>query len=225
VSQATAVKFCGLTRREDALRADSLGARYGGVILAPGGKRSVTPDAAGALLAGTTLSRVGVFVDAPAETIARDAAVVGLDVLQLHGSETPETIDALREAGEWTIWKAIRPRSASDFLEALDRYGTVADALLLDGWSPAAAGGTGTSFPWDEVAGVLAFLPPSIGLVVAGGLDPSNVGRAISLLRPAVVDVSSGVESAPGAKDPAAMAAFIEAVRHPALHSSSIPDA
>lgn len=224
MTQATAVKFCGLTRREDALRADSLGARYGGVILAPGGKRSVAPDLARALLAGTTLSRVGVFVDAGVETVLHDAEVVGLDVLQLHGGETPETIAALREAGEWTIWKAVRPRSASDFLEALDRYGGVADALLLDGWSPTAAGGTGASFPWEEIAGVLSFLPPSIGLVVAGGLGPSNVARAISLLRPAAVDVSSGVESAPGAKDPAAMAAFIEAVRHAALPPRSIPD-
>jgi phosphoribosylanthranilate isomerase len=225
VTQATVVKFCGLTRREDALRADSLGARYGGVILAPGGKRSVSPEAAGALFAGTTLSRVGVFVDASVESVARDASLVGLDVLQLHGSETPESIDALREVGEWTIWKAIRPRSASDFLEALGRYGAVADALLLDGWSPSAAGGTGTRFPWEEVAGVLSFLPTSIGLVVAGGLGPTNVAQAISLLRPAVVDVSSGVESAPGVKDPAAMAAFIEAVRHAVPHSSSIPDA
>lgn len=224
MTQATAVKFCGLMRREDALRADSLGARYGGVILAPGGKRSVAPDLARALLAGTTLSRVGVFVDAGVETVLHDAEVVGLDVLQLHGGETPETIAALREAGEWPIWKAVRPRSASDFLEALDRYGGVADALLLDGWSPTAAGGTGASFPWEEIAGVLSFLPPSIGLVVAGGLGPSNVARAISLLRPAAVDVISGVESAPGAKDPAAMAAFIEAVRHAALPPRSIPD-
>ncbi|HET7322459.1 MAG TPA: phosphoribosylanthranilate isomerase [Longimicrobiaceae bacterium] len=208
-----AVKICGLRRREDAERAAALGADYGGVVLAPGGKRSILPEDAGRVLQGLPLRRVGVFVDASADEVARAAEVVGLQVLQLHGEEPPEALRALRAEGRWEVWKAVRPRSAEELSVAVERYADVADALLLDGWSASAPGGTGSRFPWEVVAAERDSLPSGLALVAAGGLTPANVAEAIALLRPDVVDVSSGVESAPGVKDAAALSAFLSAAR------------
>src|SRR5690606_28991845 len=103
------------------------------------------------------------------------------------------------------------PRPEMDFVADLQRYADSVDAILLDGWSPAAPGGTGTAFPWDVVAPHRSAIPPGVRLVVAGGLSPSNVRAAIELLRPDVVDVSSGVEDSPGVKNPDAVTAFISA--------------
>jgi phosphoribosylanthranilate isomerase len=207
-----AVKVCGLTRVQDAEIAVAAGARYLGAILAPGGKRTVAPEAAAVIFGGLPARRVGVFVNAGADELRRAAAVAGLDVLQLHGDEPPELAAALRGEG-YTVWKAVRPRDGDEFAAALVRYEGAVDALLLDGYSAEARGGTGTSFPWREVAERLSALPPGVALVAAGGLRPDNVAEAATILRPAVVDVSSGVESAPGIKDPAAVRAFTAAVR------------
>lgn len=210
---APALKVCGLTRHADARRACLAGAAYLGVVLAPGGRRSLTPAAAAAVLDGLAARRVGVFVDATLPELRDAAALARLDVLQLHGDEPPELLRALRAAGGWTLWKALRPRSADEFLQAVERYAGVADALLLDGWSAQARGGVGARFPWAEVAAVRHRLPPGNGLVVAGGLTAENVAEAIGLLAPDAVDVSSGVERAPGVKDAAAIRAFAAAVR------------
>lgn len=215
------VKICGLTRAEDAALAAAAGAAFGGVILAPGGKRSRTPAEAAALFAGLPLRRVGVFVDAGADELRRAADAAGLHVLQLHGDEDPSLLLSLRAEGRWRLWKAVRPRSGAEFLAALDRYAPVVDALLLDGYSPTAHGGTGARFPWEEVAKHRAALPAGIGLAVAGGLSPANVARAVAMLRPDVVDVSSGVESAPGIKEPGAVRAFVAAAGLPAVHPST----
>lgn len=207
-----AVKVCGLTRAEDARIAAGAGARFLGVILAPGGKRTVTPEAAAVIFDGVPARRAGVFVNATAGELRHAAAVARLDVLQLHGDEPPELASALRGEG-FTVWKAVRPRDGDEFAEAVVRYSGSVDALLLDGYSADARGGTGTSFPWREVAGRLSIVPPELALVAAGGLRAENVAEAASILRPWVVDVSSGVESAPGVKDAEAVRAFIAAVR------------
>lgn len=217
----TQVKFCGLVRRPDAELVAASGARYGGVILAPGGRRSVTPGHAATLFADLPLRRVGVFVDANLAELHAAAATAGLHVLQLHGGESPGFAAELRAEGRWEIWKALRPRSAEEFLHSLDRYAGVVDGLLLDGWSASAPGGTGARFPWEMVAGHRDRVPEGVRLIVAGGLAPDNVAAAISLLRPAVVDVSSGVESAPGVKDAAAISAFAAAARAAASDSFS----
>lgn len=221
---APRVKICGLARRADAESAAAAGASFGGVILAPGGKRTVSPADAAALLAGLPLRRVGVFVDAPLGSLVRDAATAGLDVVQLHGDEDAAFVRALRSAGPWTLWKAVRPRTAEDFVAAVEEFAAVVDGLLLDGWSAAARGGTGHRFPWEEVARVRHLLGPGVELIAAGGLAADNVARAVALLSPAVVDVSSGVELSPGVKDPAAVAAFVAAARaaasDPALSDS-----
>lgn len=206
-----AVKVCGLTRREDALMAAAAGATYVGVVLAPGGKRTVGLDQAQEVLRGADARRVGVFVNAGPETLVRTAEALSLDVVQLHGDETAEEVRGIAAAGPWRVWKAVRIRSGDDFVRAVEHYAAVADGLLLDGWHAAARGGTGTAFPWEEVAEHRAKLPAGLSLVAAGGLRPDNVGRASAILRPSVVDVSSGVEHAPGVKDADAIRAFVTA--------------
>jgi phosphoribosylanthranilate isomerase len=207
------VKVCGLTRAQDAAMAGAAGADYLGVILAPGRVRSVTPDAARRIFSGSALVRVGVFVDADADSLRDAANAAGLDVLQLHGDEPPELCATMRAAG-YTVWKALRPRTAGEFGEGAARYAGVVDALLVDGWSPVDHGGTGTRFPWQAVAALRAAdAGAGPALVAAGGLRAENVAEAVRILSPFAVDVSSGVELAPGIKDPARVAAFVAAVR------------
>lgn len=206
-----AVKVCGLTRREDAVTADEAGAAYLGAILAPGYRRSVTPGAAGVIFRSLQARRVGVFVDADGDLLLSAAAEAGLHVVQLHGDEPPELADRVRRAG-YEAWKAVRVRGMDDVREAARRYAGSVDALLLDGYDPSAAGGTGTRFDWLQIAALRSELH-GMRLVAAGGLRPDNVAEAARILRPDAVDVSSGVESAPGIKDPAAVQAFIRAVR------------
>jgi phosphoribosylanthranilate isomerase len=216
------VKICGLCRPEDAVVAAAAGASYVGVILSPGSRRSQSLASAGEILdaAGMT-RRVGVFVDAEAGAMASSAERLGLHALQLHGAEPPVVLEALR-AGGWRVWKALRPRDASEFLALLARYASVADGILLDGNSAHAAGGTGTAFPWREVARVRDRFPPQLQLIVAGGLDAANVEEAITLLSPDVVDVSSGVEQALGVKSEDRVRAFIAAA-HTVVPNRRIP--
>jgi phosphoribosylanthranilate isomerase len=206
------VKICGLTRREDAELAVLAGASYLGVILAPGGRRSLEPGRAAEVTGDLSARRVGVFVDAARDSLLRSAEVAALEVLQLHGAETPDLASSLRREG-WTVWKAVRPRSGDEFAAAARTWAGAVDALLLDGWSPDAPGGTGAGFPWAEVAALRALLSAETRLVVAGGLRPDNVAEAVRLLGPDVVDVSSGVELAPGMKDAGAVRSFVAAAR------------
>ncbi len=207
------VKICGLCRPGDAALAVRAGADLVGVILTPGFMRSSTVQEAAAILgcAGHA-RRVGVFVDAD-DTITDIAQKLRLDVLQLHGAESPERVAALRDAGAWRVWKSIHVRNADDVSAAIERYADVAHGLLLDGWSERAAGGTGTSFDWEAVAGIRSLIPHDVECIVGGGLTPDNVAEAASLLLPDVVDVSSGVESGPRRKSAQKMKAFVAAAR------------
>lgn len=207
------VKICGITHRGDAEHAAACGATYLGVVLAPGGPRTVTADRAAILLRGLPTKRAGVFVDAAPALLRRDAAAAGLDVVQLHGDESPQQAAALREEGSWGVWKAIRPRNPSEFLTLLRLYAGSVDALLLDGWSAHARGGTGNRVPWAALASHRAQIPEAVPLVLAGGLTALNVAEAIAHLRPELLDVSSGVEHAPGRKEPERVRGFIAAVR------------
>jgi phosphoribosylanthranilate isomerase len=172
----------------------------------------VTAETASVIFEGLSPQRAGVFVNATADELRRAAERIALDVLQLHGDEPPELAEALRREG-FTVWKAVRPRSGDEFAAAAVLYAGAVDALLVDGFSADARGGTGTAFPWREVAERIAAVAPETAIVAAGGLRPENVARAARILRPDVVDVSSGVESAPGVKDPDAVRAFAAAVR------------
>lgn len=209
------VKICTLTRLDDARHAVQAGADYLGAILSEGFARSVPPATARAFrsAAAGDPPLVGVLVNPSAEEARARAEAAGVQVLQLHGEETPALLDELRAAGGWTLWKAVRPRTADELRAAIDRYAEHADALLLDGWHPELKGGAGVRFDWELVARLRGELPDGLALVAAGGLTPHNVADAIAALAPDVVDVSSGVEAAPGRKDPAKVEAFIRAAR------------
>ncbi len=209
-------KICGLTRAVDARAAEAAGATYGGVILARGSRRSVTPEAAAEIFAGTSLRRCGIFVDGDIDSVLHRARVLELSIVQLHGGESPEYAGTVRESGH-AVWKAVRPRDAAEFREAVERYAQRVDGLLLDGWSATAAGGTGTRFPWELIAPERELISEDIQLVVAGGLHPGNVDEVVRLLAPDVVDVSSGVELSPGEKDPGLIRAFAAAVEATAV--------
>jgi len=220
------VKICGVCRAEDARLAADAGATWLGVILAPGRTRTQTVDRAGAIFDAAPLRRAGVFVDAPAQDVERTARDLSLDAVQLHGDESPEYVAALRDLVSCEVWKVVRVRDPGDLPSVIGAYAgsgdprlargpqrrerTGVDAVLLDGWSPDAHGGVGVRFDWAAVARVI---PRDVRVIVAGGLTPDNVGAAVSLLRPAMVDVSSGVEEAPGRKSPGRVHAFIAAAR------------
>ena len=200
------VKFCGLTRPEDAAMASSLAAAYAGVIFA-GGPRLLAPERARAVLASAGAARkVGVFgAQSPDEigTIARD---VGLDVVQLHGDPGPADVEAVRACFAGEVWAVLRCEGA-DVPETTRELFATADAVVLDARVPGQLGGTGVTVAWHQLGDVLA--PWRIaGLVLAGGLTPANVAEAVRALAPEVVDVSSGVELAPGVKDHERMRAF-----------------
>lgn len=213
----TQAKICGVCRPEDAEFARSAGADYIGVILAPGSRRSQDAMSAAAIFeaAGDGIGRVGVFVEAELPEVVAMARRLSLDIVQLHGAETAEMVKQVRAAGPWRVWKAVRPRSAAELDAAIVEYDGIADALLLDGWSGSAAGGTGARAPWTDLATSREALSGRTRLVLAGGLDASVLPQAIATLRPDVVDVSSGVEAEVGKKDPERVAAFVAAAhRH-----------
>jgi phosphoribosylanthranilate isomerase len=231
------VKICGLTREEDVRAAVAAGADFVGFVLA-GGPRHLEPSRARELVDAAREAAgpgggpvpVAVLVDASAAEAERAASAAGVRAVQLHGVESPETCAALRDAG-LEVWKALRPRSLDGLRDQVGRYAGVVDALHVEGWSPRAAGGTGTGFPWTWIdrlreEGVLAAetlpahgLPrtddtPGVpSLILAGGLTPGNVAEAIRCVRPGAVDVSSGVELRPGVKDPARILEFVRRAR------------
>lgn len=204
------IKFCGLTRPADAAFAASLGASYVGAIFA-GGPRDIRPERARALFdaVGSAARHVGVFGAEPPAEVARVARMAALDMVQLHGDPAADYVAQVREQCGLPVWAVVRVASnhTEERIAELDR---VADAIVLDAFAPGRLGGTGTTFDWNRAAGWAR--PVRARLVVAGGLDARNVGEAIHRLAPDIVDVSSGVESAPGIKDHQRMRAFVEAV-------------
>ena len=221
------VKICGLTRIEDARHAVGAGADFIGAILSEGFARSVPPERARSFREGDDPPLVGVLVNPSVEDARQRAEASGASILQLHGEESPELFDRLRDMGDWTLWKAVRPRSVDELRGAVHRYADRIDALLLDGWHPEHRGGSGARFDWAMIARVRAELPDDVDLIVAGGLTPATVADAVAALAPDIVDVASGVEAAPGRKDPAKVEAFIRAARsagHPAKHSVEGPN-
>jgi phosphoribosylanthranilate isomerase len=207
------IKFCGMTRPVDAREAAALGARYIGVVFAEG-PRKLSDDEARVVFGAVQMgvSRVGVFGDTKPEQIATRAEALGLDVVQLHGDPKPRTIARLRKNWRGRVWAVQRvdgvdlPPAASDLFDA-------ADAIVLDSRVTGKLGGTGVVLPWDELRDRIAAIRTSrTRLVLAGGLTPENVARAIATMNPDVVDVSSGIEASPGVKDIDKMRAFRDAV-------------
>ena len=210
---AVEIKFCGMTRDVDADHAASLGAAYVGVIFADS-PRKLDPAQAARVLATVrgNAKTVGVFGPATIETIATVAADVALDAVQLHGDPGPGMVERLRPFFGGEVWAVIRVAGATlpDNATALLN---VADAVVLDAKVAGQLGGTGASFDWDSIAKTLERQRIRARIVLAGGLNPENVAHAVSIVAPDIVDVSSGVESAPGIKDHARMRAFSDAVR------------
>ncbi len=191
------LKICGVTTRDDAHRLADLGVDALGVNFWPRSKRYLAPQHADWLagLAGRIL-RVGVFVNEAPDLPLRLAADGLLDAIQIHGDETPADAAPYRNAGLPFI-KGIGVRTREDLAVAAD-YG--ASAILLDAHAPGVYGGTGETFDWDSALGFKAD-HPGIPLILAGGIVPENVGRAVAAIRPAALDVASGAEISPGVKD------------------------
>jgi phosphoribosylanthranilate isomerase len=206
------VKICGVCDPRDAEDAVAAGATHIGVIRIPGSRRTrPLPSARSVCEAAVGALRVGVYADASLPTILREVESLGLDVVQLHGQEEPERAASLAARGV-EVWKVVKPERAEDLLTAARRY-RGADLLLVEGRSDHGPWAAGSRFRWGEVAAAVDRLPPATLLGVAGGLTPENVGQAVRRFRPALVDVSSGVESAVGRKDPARVREFIRSAR------------
>lgn len=207
-ADGVAVKICGLTRRVDAELAVALGADAIGVVFAADSARRVDAARAADVLAGAPpqVTRVGVFRDAPLDEVLRAVERCALDCVQLTGSEDATYARGLRSRGVRVV-RALA--GGGDVAE----HGYPADGWLLDGASGGVVGGTGVAFDW-TLARELPW--PRERVALAGGLDAGNVARAIAIVRPAAVDVCSGVEAEKGIKDQARMAAFIRAARETA---------
>jgi phosphoribosylanthranilate isomerase len=205
------VKICGLTRAVDAEYADAAGASYLGVIFA-GGPRQRLPQQARDTLAGRRARKVGVFADQAPGEIADIAREVGLDVIQLHAESQAERVHAVRAATGLEVWAVLRTSDGTlpDDAEVL---ADEADALVVDALVPGKLGGSGVAIPWLLLGESLDAMERGHRIVLAGGLTPENVAEAIDYVSPMVVDVSSGVESAPGIKDHERIRAFIAAAR------------
>lgn len=199
------IKMCGMTREADAVQAFDLGADAVGMLFYAASPRHVDTAQAAAIaaaVAGRGL-RVGLFVDADEAEVRDVLARVPLDILQFHGNE-PE---AWCQAFGLPYWKTLRVRDAATLPTMAAQYPSAA-GILLDTWHPTKAGGTGEAFDWSLLDGL------DLGhLILAGGLNPDNVARAIARVRPWAVDVCSGVEQSPGVKSPELMKHFIDEVR------------
>ncbi|HTT29031.1 MAG TPA: phosphoribosylanthranilate isomerase [Solirubrobacteraceae bacterium] len=212
----TKIKFCGITRLDDAELAIANGAWAIGLIFWPSSRRRAELDAAAEIAAAVKRRAevVGVFVNAPLDEVAQTADAVGLTMLQFHGEEGPAyCAEAARRTGAKVI-KAARVRSGAD-VQALASFHT--DYHLLDSYTAGVPGGTGETFSW-EIARAHRGRTP---VLLSGGLTPDNVADAIAAVHPYAVDVASGVELSPGLKDPEKLQAFAAAVRSTTLASAS----
>jgi len=205
------VKICGLTRPDDVSTAVAAGAAYVGFVFFPRSSRHLEIEAARALAVEVPpgVAKVALVVDAGDPAIEAILARVPIDMLQLHGHEPPERVAALRARHGLPVMKAVGVATADD-LPALEAYAAVADQLLVDAKPAQGAslpGGNGVAFDWRLIAGRRWPVP----WMLAGGLTPANVAEAVRLTGARQVDVSSGVESAPGVKDADLVRAFVAA--------------
>ena len=196
------VKICGITRAENARLAVSLGATAIGFIFWPSSPRAISPLRARAIVDAlpASVTTVGVFVNAGRDEIEAAADEANLQAVQLHGDETPDLARSLSRR----VIKAIP--LTGDIDERVNEWpGTM---LLLDAHDAAKRGGTGRVIDWDRAAAIAR----AHDIILAGGLGPANVADAVARVRPAGIDVSSGVESSPGIKDPGKLRALFEAL-------------
>ena len=206
------VKICGITDRAAMRAAVDAGAAYVGLNFFPPSPRYVAPEAVSDLTADVPpgVAKVGLVVDEGDDVLDAILAAAPLDMLQLHGTETPERVAQVKARYGLPVVKAVGVREVSDFAD-VERYAAVADVLLIDAKAPKGAvlpGGNGVSFDWTILRGRRWPVP----WMLAGGLTPENVAVAIRVTGAKQIDLASGVESAPGVKDPALVRAFMKAV-------------
>jgi phosphoribosylanthranilate isomerase len=201
----TRVKICGIRRTEDAVLVAELGADALGFVFWPSSPRFLDPEEARTIVAALPpfVTTVGVFVDQPEAYVASVARLLNLGAVQLHGDEVPESYG--RVPGR--VIKAVSVREGQDCLAAVS---AIPDgvAVLLDAHDPVKRGGTGRTIDWTQAASAAKLRP----IILSGGLTAENVGDAVRTVRPYAVDVSSGVESSPGIKDPEKLRALFAAV-------------
>ncbi len=197
------VKFCGITRLQDALRAVDLGVDAIGLVFVERSARCVTPESARriCLALPPLFPVVGLFMDMPAEQVRAICSRVPLNWLQFHGRETPEYCESFG----MPFIKAL-PMATPERVEFA--CWSNASALLLDAHAAGELGGSGRTFDWNGLE------PPPVAWILAGGLNPENIAGATAHLAPPAVDVSSGIERAPGIKSDSLMTAFMENLRH-----------
>jgi len=222
---AVDIKFCGMTRGEDVVIARTLGARYLGFVFAPSPRQitiaraqellhalsSAGDDTHSAAQAHREPQRVGVFANETADEIARIVDMLSLDVVQLHGAGDGTLVRTLRGLTQARLWTVVQVGPEGLDVLAIEKA-MEGDAVLLDTKIEGALGGTGRTFDWAAVGNQLEPYRTIRPVILAGGLTSENVGRAIAVLAPDAVDVSSGVERSPGTKDEARMRAFAHAV-------------
>lgn len=198
----TKIKICGITNYDDARAAVDFGADALGFVFFRESPRNISPEKAAVIISKLPvfITTVGVFVDEPVENIQKVVDQTGLEVIQLHGDEPPESCRLSRR-----VIKGIRVKSLES-LEPLKSYRDLVSAFLLDTFAPHMLGGTGQVFNWDIAIEAKAFGR----IILAGGLTPENISEAIRKVRPYAVDVSSGVELVKGKKDHQKMRLFIE---------------
>lgn len=206
----TRVKICGITRIEDIHAAVEAGADAIGLVFYPPSPRYVTIEQAQLLAQHIPpyVSIVGLFVNANANEIVEVLQHVSLDVIQLHGDESPAECRQIAQQTQRRWYKAIQVKPEVDTLEIIQQYQQVgASAMLLDAWHPELKGGTGLQFDWST------FPQSNLPLILAGGLNPDNVAQAIEMTQAYAVDVSGGVESAKAIKDQKLIQQFMQGVQ------------
>ena len=207
----TRVKICGITRPADARLAAQLGADALGLVFYAGSKRAVSIEQAQQIRAVVPafVSLVGLFVNPTQKQVESVLADVHLDCVQFHGDETPAFCASFGVPYVKALRMAPSLGTADDVLTLIEQYAT-ASGILLDAWDPLQAGGTGKQFDWSLAAQCVQ--QSELPIILAGGLEAGNAALAIDQVRPWALDLSSGVESEPGLKDPQRLTAFFDEV-------------
>ncbi len=224
----TWIKICGNTNFEDAKLAADLGADALGFIFAPSPRR-ISPIEASTITSklDPKVETVGVFVNQPPSTILKTVQRAGLTAVQLHGDEDPEAVRnllalAFREKIKLKVYKAVRMSIIDNSFAWDTESSKMLAGMVLDSGTPIQRGGTGREFDWDEAAPLVRVLSRRTKIIIAGGLNPQNAAKALTLFNPFGLDVVSGVEREPGKKDPEKLRAFFEAVHQAELRQENL---
>jgi len=211
VEAQVGAKICGLSTPETVDVAVRFGARFVGFVTYPKSPRHISTETMRSLgqRVPKTVTRVGLFVDPDDALLDEKIATGALDLLQLHGSETPERVAAIRRRTGLPVMKVIKVAAAADVARGVAAYTSVADRLMFEGAEGTLPGGNAKTFDWTFMAGQAVQLP----WMLAGGLTPANVAEAVRVTGARLVDVSSGVESSRGVKSVDLIRAFLDGVK------------